>query len=112
MTGFANNDAAAICEYVVPSQRAVCSVMAKAHYSVSPWRLGNSLVRGHEAIVVVVADKFCASTLCVKNPDPNRGLPHNRDSHQGFDHAFDATVAPLPANSVVRLNGKWYVALA
>ncbi len=112
MEGFANNDPAAICEYVVPAQRPVCNVMAKAHYSVTNWRLGNSLVRGHEAIVVVLADKFCAAKLCVKNPDQNRGLPRKHDNSQSFDHAFDSTVAPLPANSVVRLKGKWYVALA
>jgi hypothetical protein len=66
------------------------------------------MVRGKEAIVVVVADKWCGGKACVSNHDPNKGLPSQT---RGFGHAFDATSNALPAVAVVQISGKWYVAL-
>jgi hypothetical protein len=111
MSGFAKNDVNAICEYVAPAQTAVCkqTVAQSGGYTLTPWRLGYSMVRGNKAIVVVVAEKMCAAKACISNADVRKGLPPNQ---RNFEHAFEATVFPLPANSLVRLRGKWYVALA
>ena len=109
MTGYLKTDDKMICAYVAPPQVGLCSfLLGGPTYSLTPWRIGNSMVRGKEAIVVVVADSWCAGKVCVHNPDPNKGLPRQP---QGFEHAFDATTDSLPAISVVQISGEWYVAL-
>jgi hypothetical protein len=80
-----------------------------ATYSISQWSLGNSVVRGNEAIVAILADKWCAGTECIHNGDANKGLPQDP---KGFEHAFDTTATAVPVVSVVNINNKWYVALA
>jgi hypothetical protein len=67
------------------------------------------MIRNNEAIVVVTADKWCAAKTCLGNTDPNKGLPKHP---RGFESAFAATSNAVPAVSVVRVDGKWYVALA
>jgi hypothetical protein len=111
LTGYTSNDPSVICAYVVPVQEKSClSLLGDApHNSVTSWRIGNSLVRGNEAIVVVLSDRWCIAKICLGNSDPGKGLPrHEKD----FEHAFDSTSNWLPAVSVVRVHGKWYVALA
>jgi hypothetical protein len=109
MTGYRKADDKMICKYVVPRQAGLCDfLVGGAVYSLTPFRIGNSMVRGKEAIVVVVADKWCGGKACVHNQDPTKGLPRQA---QGFEHAFDATSNALPAVAVVQVDGKWYVAL-
>jgi hypothetical protein len=67
------------------------------------------MVRGKEAIVNIVADKWCALNQCTHNADPNKGLPAQAND---FERAFDSTPNGVPAVAVVQVNGKWYVALA
>jgi hypothetical protein len=107
-----------VCDYVVPTQRGLCQQQAwVSTVSADPWTIGNSLVRGGRAIVVVVTNAFCVKTIlgtvrtnyCLRNGDPNAGLPADTSHFWG---AFDATFWPVPANSLVRLKGKWYIALA
>jgi hypothetical protein len=109
MTGYLKRDDKMICGYVAPPQVGLCNfLVGGATYSLTPWRIGNSMVRGKEAIVVVVADSWCAGKVCIHNHDPNKGLPRQS---QGFEHAFDATSNALPAVAVVQISGQWYVAL-
>jgi hypothetical protein len=109
MTGYLKGDDKMICEYVAPPQAGLCKfLVGGAVYSLTPFRIGNSMVRDKEAIVVVVADKWCGGKACVQNQDPNKGLPR---LPRGFEHAFDATSNALPAVAVVKINGQWYVAL-
>jgi hypothetical protein len=109
--GYENNKAKDICAYVAPPQAGYCSFLigAKPRNSLTNWRIGNSRVRGDEAIVAVLTDKWCIAKICTGNSDPNQGLPQG---NQGFEKAFDKTSNWLPAVSVVRVDGKWYVALA
>jgi len=111
LTGHRNNDPKQICAYVAPPQATFCDfiVGTAPKESLKPWRLGNAAVRGDRAIVVVMTDRWCIGKLCLGNNDPNRGLP---PPNRRFDHAFDKTSNSLPAVSVVRVKGKWYVALA
>jgi hypothetical protein len=111
LTGYRNNDPNMICKYVVPKQAEFCRFLLgdSPHNSVAPWRIGNSLVRGNEAIVVVLSDRWCIVKICIGNDDPSKGLPRHK---RNFERAFDAATNWLPAVSVVRLDGKWYVALA
>jgi len=109
MTGYRKADDKMICEYVAPSQVGLCNyLVGGVTYSLTPLRIGSSMVRGKEAIVVVVADSWCAGKVCFHNQDPTKGLPRQA---RGFDHAFDAASNALPALAVVQVNGKWYVAL-
>jgi len=109
MTGYQKADDKMVCAYVVPPQVKLCNFLVGAStYSLTPWRIGNSMVRGKEAIVVVVADSWCGGKACVQNHDPNKGLPLQT---RGFERAFDATSNALPAVAVVKVNGQWYVAL-
>lgn len=109
MTGYQKRDDKMICDYVAPPQVGLCNfLVGGVTYSLTPWRIGNSMVRGKEAIVVVVADKWCGGKACVRNNDPNKGLPQHP---RGFEHAFDTASNALPAVAVVRVKGKWYVAL-
>jgi hypothetical protein len=110
MTGYVQNNGEMVCEYVAPSQRSLCKhFVSSATYSVSEWSLGNSVVRGNEAIVAILADKWCAGPACIHNTDANKGLP--QDGH-GFERAFDSTANAVPVVSVVDISDKWYVALA
>jgi hypothetical protein len=111
LTGYGSNDPNVICDYVAPSQAESCrSLLGDApHNSVEQWRIGDSLVRGNEAIVVVLSDRWCIAKICLGNDDPGKGLPRDE---KDFERAFDSTSNWLPAVSVVRLHGKWYVALA
>jgi hypothetical protein len=110
LAGHRSNDAKKACAYVAPPQTGFCNFLAGGpKESLSAWRLGNAAVRGNEAIVVVMSDAWCFNKLCFHNNDPNNGLPKHA---RGFETAFDKTSNSLPAVSVVRVNGKWYVALA
>jgi hypothetical protein len=111
VTGYDNSDSQQICAYVAPLQHEYCDFLFgnALRSSVTGWQLGNSLVRGDKAIVVVTADKWCIAKVCVGNRDPKKGLPNK---NRGFENAFDKTTNWLPAVSVVELKGKWYVALA
>jgi hypothetical protein len=114
LTGYVKNDGNMVCQYVAPSQRGLCGFLTtQSSFSLSGWNLGNSMVRGKEAIVVVLAQNFCAGPggrkACQNNTDPNKGLPAQTD---GFEQAFDTTSNAVPNLSVVQVNGKWYVALA
>jgi hypothetical protein len=110
MAGYVDKDEKAVCEYVAPPQAGLCKFLVGGTvYSLSPWRIGNSMIRKDEAIVVVIADKWCAAKVCVSNNDPNKGLPPRSG---GFGAAFAATSNAVPSVSVVRVDGKWYVALA
>ena len=109
MTGYRNADDKMICAYVAPAQVGLCKFLVGGTvYSLTPWRIGNSAVRGKEAIVVVVAASWCAGKVCVHNQDPTKGLPRQA---RGFEHAFDVTTNALPAVAVVQVDGQWYIAL-
>jgi hypothetical protein len=115
LTGYSDNDRKKICAYVAPPQEEYCNFLfgpsldKSLDNSLTTWRLGDSLVRGNEAVVVVIADKWCIAKVCVANKDPKKGLPR---TNRGFERAFDKTTNWLPAVSVVQVEGKWYVALA
>jgi hypothetical protein len=111
LTGSHGADKTQICSYVAPPQQGFCSFLVRTgpKQSLTPWRLGNSIVRGDKAIVVVMADKWCVGKICLTNSNPDGGLPQKL---RGFEHAFDTTGNSLPALSVVRVKGRWYVALA
>jgi hypothetical protein len=111
MAGYDTHDAPLVCSYVAPGQQGLCSFLvgSVASYSLANWRLGNSVVRGNEAIVTILADKWCAGRACTHNDDPNKGLPPHP---AGFGHAFDVTPNAVPTVSVEKIKGKWYIALA
>jgi hypothetical protein len=111
MAGYDTHDAPMVCEYVAPGQRGLCGFLVGTgqKYSIANWRLGNSVVRGNEAIVTILADKWCAGRACTNNSDPNKGLPAHT---AGFGHAFDVTPNAVPTVSVEKIKGKWYVVLA
>jgi hypothetical protein len=111
MSGYTNNDGKQICQYVAPAQAGLCQFLLgdAPDNKLTPWRIGNSAVRRNEAVVTVLADKWCVKKLCLHNDDPNNGLPN---ANKDFPHAFEKTSNSLPALSVVRVDGKWYVALA
>jgi hypothetical protein len=109
LTGYTKKNGNMICSYVAPVQDGVCRFLVAGTPYPLVWRIGNSMVRGKEAIVVVLSDKWCAAGTCIRNTDASKGLPSNP---RGFERAFDATRNLLPALSVVRVDGKWYVALA
>jgi hypothetical protein len=73
------------------------------------WSIGQSMIRGNEAIVVVMSNAWCLGKVCYNNSDPGRGLPKKAKT---FENAFYKTTPVLPALGVVRVKDKWYVALA
>jgi hypothetical protein len=112
LSGWVDKDVSKICAYVAPPQAGYCKYLVgggSEKYSLTSWRIGNSMTRGNEAIVVVLSDSWCVGKFCFSNNDASKGLPpHTR----GFEVAFEKTGTGLPALSVVRVKDKWYVALA
>ena len=110
LTGQSLRDAKMVCDYVAPSQNHLCNYLnAHPKYSLGNWSIGNSVVRGNEAIVSVLSDRWCIFIKCIKNDDPNTGLPQN--AHD-FTRAFDITPNAVPVVSVEKIKGQWYVVLA
>jgi len=111
LSGWVRKDTATICSYVAPPQKGYCAYLVggPTKYSLASWRIGDAMIRGDEAIVVIMSDSWCVAKFCFKNTDPRNGLP---STSAGFAHAFEKTSTGVPAVAVVRVHAKWYVALA
>ncbi len=109
MTSIAKNEGSQACAYALPAQVSVCTqFVTTTAVSVAQWSFGNSFVYGDQALVTLVADKFCAGGSCMSNSDPNKGLPHAQND---FPAAFGQAQgnSSSPAVPCVRINGQWYL---
>ncbi len=107
----AKNEGSNVCAYVLPAQVSECNQWFTTNaLSIGGWSFGKSFAYGDQALVVLIADKFCSGGVCASNSDPNKDLPQ---TEQEFSAAFaHAKGNPnSPAVPCVRINGQWYVIL-
>jgi hypothetical protein len=110
LTGYELYNVGMVCTYVAPKQLPLCQYLVDhGRFYLGNWSIGNSVVRGDEAIVAVLSNQWCVASVCLHNSDPNRGLPPDS---QHFGRAFDVTPNAVPTVSVEKINGQWYVVLA
>src|SRR3954454_21095493 len=87
VNGLEKHDTTVACASYQKNFRKECVKNLPKDSTVKGFKVGNSMVDGNKAIVVVVADKLCLADQCLTNHDPNKGLP---SSTGGFAKAFKA----------------------
>jgi hypothetical protein len=109
-TGIAQNQSSITCSYVDPSGQAACpDALNSTAVSVGHWSIGKSFVLGDQALVVVVADKYCVALQCGSNSNPSKDLPHdNADFARAYTASADSGVSN-PTVQCIQVNGQWYV---
>lgn len=98
----------AACGYFIPSAQSQCSG-AQLPPATGSVTIGHTAVNGDRALVVVMSSKFCLQNQCLKNSDPNKGLPGGSTT---FDQAYTESQQSNndPTTPCQRVDGKWYVA--
>jgi hypothetical protein len=111
------NGATTGCNFAAPNQQSECKSVAPS-ITASGFSVGNTFTDGDQAIVVLLASKFCSgtgssttTTVCYSNSDSSKGLP---SSDADFASALSALFgdSTSPDAACVQVDGSWYVELA
>ena len=102
------HDTKAACSHYQPSVQAQCEKNLPKDSQVTGFKVGDSIVDGDRAIVVIEADKLCLGGTCLTNHDAHKDLP----SKSGFDAAYKKVQSGSntdPRVPCIKVNGTWYI---
>ncbi len=103
-----------LCQYVAPASQSQCrsslGAVKSGSITVEGASIGNVSRQGNRALVVLIADKYCAGGKCYSNHDPNAGLPRGSETFNAAWSKAQTGTSQDPAAPVQMVNGKWYLA--
>jgi hypothetical protein len=109
VNGLEKHDTTVACASYQKNVRKQCVENLPKDATVEGFKVGNSMVDGNKALVVILADKLCLGGDCLTNHDPNKGLPSSTD---GFAKAYKAAQkggSTDPRVPLVKVGDTWYI---